>query len=95
MVSDLTQVERHERTVGALAHAEGAARVEHEQGGPIWADSTANLDVAHASTLDHADGTRGLCREGIHRRWHAPSVPAMRRERQHPSVRETRILEQA
>ena len=44
MVSDLTQVERHERAVGVCTHAEGSARVQHEQGGTIRSDPTENLD---------------------------------------------------
>ena len=47
MVSDLTQVERHERAVGVLTHAEGSARVQDEQGGTVWSDPTENLDLAH------------------------------------------------
>ena len=47
MDSELTQVERHERAVGARTHAEGSARVQHEQGGTSWSDPTENLDLAH------------------------------------------------
>ena len=47
MVSELTQVERHERAIGILTHAEGSARVQDEQGGTIWSDPTENLDIAH------------------------------------------------
>ena len=47
MVSDLAQVERHERAIGVLTHAEGSARVQNEQGGTIWPDLTENLDIAH------------------------------------------------
>jgi hypothetical protein len=47
MVSDLKQVERHERAIGVLAHAEGSARVQDEQSWTIRSDPTENLDLAH------------------------------------------------
>lgn len=52
MDSDLTQVERHQRAIGIWTHAEGSARVQHEQGGTIWSDPTENLDVAHVVAAD-------------------------------------------
>ena len=52
MDSDLTQVERHERAIGVWTHAEGSARIQHEQGGTIWSDPTENLDIAHAAAAD-------------------------------------------
>ena len=35
MDPELAQVERHERPVVVHPHAEGSARVEHEQGGTV------------------------------------------------------------
>ena len=44
MDPELAQVERHERAVVVRPHAEGPARVEHEQGGTIRSEPTEDLD---------------------------------------------------